>query len=364
MKQTFTARLTGNRSKLEKLDAVYADMQRMSKFMFDEFDWSDKSNNKFSKKIYARLRAEFPSIHSKLVQKAMKEYGKFGKAKKAKKPIDLPLIFDSQNFDFELRTGYYNLFIKFLKIRFPIEGKRTIDKIRDLVIKQITVKNIKNEYRIYLVCETNVPPVKTGGAIIGVDLNVDAQVCSDGKFFHCKTFSHRKDEYRKGKGKKNIENFTRDHVHKLTNRIVRHADLRGAKVLRLEDLRNIRKRSRSKKHDPKERAKNHKVNNSFPFHMIRTLLEYKCALAGIDVEYINPAYTSQTCSKCGSLDTSREPRNTLTCLTCFNVIHADLNGARNIARCKPRAMGQRLTRPSSAVKSDHTIEIDGAIAHV
>ena len=351
MRKTFTARLTGNRSKLKELDAVYGLMQKMSSFMFDEFDWSDPNNNKFSKDIYARLRAKFPSIHSKLVQKAMKEYGKFGKTKRAKKAIEIPLIFDSQNFDIRFREGYYDIFVKFLKVRFPVEGKRTIEKIRNLPIKQITVKKINGEYRIYFVCETEIPPVKKGGRVIGVDLNVDAQVSSDGKFFHCKNFSHRKDEYRKGKGRKNIDNFTRDHVHKLTNRIVRHADLSGVKVLRLEDLKNIRKRSCSKRRDPKERAKNHKVNNSFPFHMIRSLLEYKCALAGISVEYVNSAYTSQTCSKCGSLNTLREPRNTLTCFDCSNVIHADLNGARNIARGKPRAMGQRLTHPSSAVKS-------------
>ena len=344
MNLTFSARLTGNSRKLLELDRIYGQVQNMSTFMFNTFDWSDKDNNKFSKSVYAEIREKFRSVNSKLVQKAMKEYGKFGKAKLPKKPVTIPLIFDSQNFNLKFENGYYNLFVKFLKLKFPIEGIRTIDKIKDKKVKQVSIKKFNNEYRIYFVCEVEVPRKRDSGKTLGLDLNIKDQVLSNGKFFHTKELEHRKIEYRKCKGKKNIDSFTKNYVHNVVNKIVDYLVLQGVKVLRLEELTDLRKDNVTW-----NRTRNYKVNNCFPYNMIRDFLSYKCELAGISVEAVNPAHTSDTCYKCGSRDTERYPRNTLICYNsdCLNMIHSDLNGARNIANGKPLAMGQRLTRPSA-----------------
>jgi len=349
MRQTFSANLVGNKNKIAKLDSLYEQVQKLSLFMFNNIDWNDKNNNKFSKELYSNLRENFPDINSKLIQKAMKEYGKFGKAKIAKSPIEIPLIFDNQNFDLKFRNGYYDLFVKFLKLRFPIEGLRTIQKIKKKEIKQISIKKIDDVYRIYFVCEVHTPELHKQGKILGLDLNVKSQVLSDGKFFHTKEFAHRKDEYRKNKGKKNIENFTKDYIHKITNAIVLHLIAQGVKVLRLEQLKHIRKKSR--KSYGKEN-KNYKVNNCFPYNMMRLQLIYKCLMNGIDIEFVNPAHTSDTCYKCNSSNTLRKPREILICLNseCLNKIHSDLNGARNIVVGKPITMGQRMTRPSCTIK--------------
>lgn len=363
MKLTFSAKLTGNSGKINDLDQLYAQVQSLSYFMFYNIDWSINENNKFSKEIYAQLRTKFPEINSKLIQKAMKEYGKFGKAKLPKKPVNLPLIFDNQNFNVKFRDGYYDMFVKFLKLRFPIEGLRTLEQIRDKKIQQISIKKFEDspDYRIYFVCEVEEPRKRDSGKVLGLDLNVKSQVLSDGKFFHTKEFAYRKDEYRKNKGKQNIENFTRNYIHKITNKIVDHLISQDVKVLRLEKLKHLR-RTHVKEYG--KRNKNYKVNNCFPYNMMRTFLEYKCAKVGIDIENINPAHTSDTCYKCGSSHTIRFPREILSCLNseCLNVINADLNGARNIAVGKPIAMGQRLTRPSSTI-SDVAKTIVFATSH-
>ncbi|MGF1606247.1 MAG: RNA-guided endonuclease InsQ/TnpB family protein, partial [Rhodothalassiaceae bacterium] len=52
---------------------------------------------------------------------------------------------------------------------------------------------------------------------------------------------------------------------------------------------------------------------------------------GITSTEVNPAYTSQTCSCCGYVDKRhRTSQSTFRCLWCGNVMHADLNAARNI----------------------------------
>ena len=60
-------------------------------------------------------------------------------------------------------------------------------------------------------------------------------------------------------------------------------------------------------------------------------LEYKGALAGIEVHRVTEAYTSQTCSSCGERRAAnRVHRGLYKCNHCGLVIKADVNAARNI----------------------------------
>jgi len=51
----------------------------------------------------------------------------------------------------------------------------------------------------------------------------------------------------------------------------------------------------------------------------------------VRVALINPAYTSQTCSRCGVRDKKSRIGEIFTCRSCGVVIDADLNGAVNIS---------------------------------
>lgn len=69
---------------------------------------------------------------------------------------------------------------------------------------------------------------------------------------------------------------------------------------------------------------------------LKTMLAYKCAHAGIEFKEVNEAYTTQTCSCCGALPSSR-PRGIAglgirewTCSECGVTHDRDINAARNI----------------------------------
>jgi putative transposase len=57
---------------------------------------------------------------------------------------------------------------------------------------------------------------------------------------------------------------------------------------------------------------------------------------GIEIHEVEPAYTSQTCSCCGYVDKAQRKGEKFQCRHCGMRMHADVNGARNIAQ----AIGQ------------------------
>ena len=70
--------------------------------------------------------------------------------------------------------------------------------------------------------------------------------------------------------------------------------------------------------------------------MFKTALEYKCRQAGVVFEVVNEAYSTQTCSCCGSIPVS-SPKGRAglrirewTCSDCGAVHDRDINAARNI----------------------------------
>jgi putative transposase len=70
--------------------------------------------------------------------------------------------------------------------------------------------------------------------------------------------------------------------------------------------------------------------NQWAFAQFGSMLRYKCALRGIPLIEVDPAYTSQTCSRCGSIH--RPSGKRYTCLTCGSNDHRDANAAFNIAK--------------------------------
>lgn len=54
--------------------------------------------------------------------------------------------------------------------------------------------------------------------------------------------------------------------------------------------------------------------------------------SGIRITYVNPAYSSRTCSVCGNSDARSRVKQTYRCVSCGSRTHADLNAARVIAQ--------------------------------
>lgn len=143
------------------------------------------------------------------------------------------------------------------------------------------------------------------------------------KYKYIRKNLQKKGQFKKLKQIKDRESrIVRDLNHKISNKIVKTAIANDSGV-KLEDLTGIRKTS---KHSKSFRYS----LNSWSFYQLQMFIEYKAKLHGVDVVYINPAYTSQTCSKCGCIG-NRE-RKVFKCPECGHVENADINAAFNIAK--------------------------------
>lgn len=74
------------------------------------------------------------------------------------------------------------------------------------------------------------------------------------------------------------------------------------------------------------------IRNTWGFYQIKTLIAYKSKLSGILVELVNPAYTSQKCSRCDYIHRENRKGKMFACLNCKHTDHADANAAFNIAK--------------------------------
>lgn len=109
----------------------------------------------------------------------------------------------------------------------------------------------------------------------------------------------------------------KDINHKVSRTIVDYAKKHRSAIV-LEDLGKI----------TKGKAKRYVQKSQWAFYQLETFIKYKATLLGIPISYVNPAYTSQECSRCGSIN--KISGKHYRC-NCGHFDHRDANAAFNIS---------------------------------
>lgn len=174
--------------------------------------------------------------------------------------------------------------------------------------------------------------------VLGVDVGENnLAATSDGHLFKTgklkndrdKFLSHRTRLQRNGSKNakrtlKRISGRERRHVeqvnHAVSKQIVKEAQAKGKRLIVLEDLTHIRERIRA---TLRVRARLHR----WPFRQLQQMIVDKASRVGIRVMFVDPRYTSQTCSACGAIGKRKKHR--FEC-KCGYRAHSDLNAGRNL----------------------------------
>ncbi|WP_455579817.1 RNA-guided endonuclease InsQ/TnpB family protein [Faecalibacillus intestinalis] len=277
----------------------------------------------------------------------MKEVKEVKKLKEIKVPILKKLCCYINNQNFKIQDNY---------ISFPvmIDGKskrisvktKMIDKQKLILSShrlgtmRIVIKNINTLVAQFVYEINKIEKVNESNNVMGVDLGIKCPAvsyCTDGsvKFYG----NGRKNKYmrrhyanlrkwfqkaKKPTVVKRIKNkeqrIMKDIDHKISREIVNTAKKHKAKVIKLERLENIRSTTRTSR-------KNNPSLHTWSFYRLAQYIEYKAKLAGIEVEYVDPAYTSQKCPQCGNIHHAKDRKYICKC---GYHTHRDLLGAINI----------------------------------
>ena len=126
----------------------------------------------------------------------------------------------------------------------------------------------------------------------------------------------------------------KDINHKVSRAVVDYAKSHRCAIV-LEDLGDIAKKGKAKRYVQK---------SQWSFYQLETFIKYKAPLLGVPLIYVDPAYTSQECSRCGSLN--KLNGKNYKCSNCGHFDHRDANAAFNISK----RGGQTATHSVVAVR--------------
>ncbi|RYD79746.1 MAG: transposase [Sphingobacteriales bacterium] len=194
------------------------------------------------------------------------------------------------------------------------------------------VEDSRGRWYVCLVVDAATSEKTTAKTSIGIDLGLkDVATCSDGykvenpKYYH--KYEQKLGIAQRAKNKKRVRalhakiaNSRKDHLHKASTHLVKnHAlivigDLSAKKLVKTKMAKSVLDTS---------------------FSALKTMLKYKSQQAGILFEEVNEAYTTQTCSCCGSRSSSPKGRAGLgirewQCMECGTLHDRDVNSALNI----------------------------------
>jgi putative transposase len=358
---------------LVALQSAYAEAcNRLVPTVVEHRCWNRVALHRLS---YARLREETP-LGSQMVCNAIFSVCKAYKAQKAlgriKKEAPVPAIrFSRASVHFDKRT--YSIKGERLSL-YTLSGRIAVTMVLGEHQRRIIASGKAKEAELVcrrgrwyfnLVVESDEAAPITSGSVMGVDVGENnLAATSTGKVWGGGQLRHKRDCYLalrrrlqsngsqsakrrlrqvSGKERRRVKHIN----HETSKAIVQTAVKAGVAKITMEDLTHIRSRIQAGK---RMRGRLHR----WAWRQLQRFVEYKAKAAGIAVEYVNPAYTSQTCSDCGSI--GKRSKHRFVCAHCGLRAHSDLNASRNLARI---GSGAPLSR--AAV---NTPDVGDAVNHV
>jgi IS605 OrfB family transposase len=232
----------------------------------------------------------------------------------------------------------------------------------------ILVKRKDGTYYLQIQLESEPPKPEKTDKVLGIDLGrTDICVTSEGEKFSGKQITQVRDKYARvraslqqkaSKGTRSTRRrarqiwqrlsgrerrFQAQVNHTISYRLIQYANNTNQSIA-LEDLTGIRERTNQQPCSQTERRR----SNSWAFYQLRQFLTYKAIKFGVNLVFVDPRYTSQTCHKCLHIHPVRgesyRSGQRFRCGHCDWVGDPDENSAKNISNLvllldQPRGSG-------------------------
>ena len=322
--------------------------------------------------IYQNIRQQF-HLKASFAVRARERVANAYKSHKAQKQPPKLLIFKAQSMD--LDAGLFRLFWKSdevwvslavcdgKRIKCPVKvAKRYLPILKDQRSTFAVLKRHKNgELYLHIVVSVPVPePSHSPQNVVGVDIGeIDLLVASNGvkisgvelierrKRFRARRSALQRKGTRAKKARTRLgdkeRRWARTYLHTVSRRFV--DSLSPNSLVVLEDLTGIR--NGCKRKGAEQRAQFH----TWAFRQLQFMIAYKARLAGHQVVFVKPYYTSQTCPRCGHTSSSNRLSTRLfRCQQCGFQHNANFVASINIASRAAQAGLGGAGLPSTSLK--------------
>lgn len=234
---------------------------------------------------------------------------------------------DSNSFDFWVTLSSLG---NNLKLTLPTRKHEHFNKFSTsgwVMSKSARLRKTVQGFFLDVYFEKNSPAPDIHGAVVGIDTGYKKlAVLSNGQILgkeiedKCEKISRKRQNSKAFKrALKERDNYIREQINKI--------DLSGVGVVVVEDLKDMRKNARKDKRLSKQ------FMNKFQrwtYSKFLGWLEDRCEVVGVQCRRVNPAYTSQTCSRCGAVDKYSRKGEKFGCTSCGHTADADMNASLNI----------------------------------
>ena len=219
-----------------------------------------------------------------------------------------------------------------MRIILPFRRNRHLNRLIEEGFLRGTIKLSANS--VTFPFEMPEVPIREEGEVMGLDVGVNSLfTSSSGQFAPTDKdgWNIAKITKRIARRKRGSKGFERATAHRdsFVNWSVKHLDLGGISVLRIENLKGLKNR-------PVSRGVRHWT---YPALLIQ--VEEICRRHGVRVEQIDPTYTSQRCSQCGWTRRSNRSGRMFRCGNCGFTADADWNASVNLSIVLPSQGAER-----------------------
>jgi putative transposase len=222
---------------------------------------------------------------------------------------------------------FYKKKIKYfsITINLPIKYHKHFNKYKDWKRhKVIQLVKVNGQYYINLIFEKDKPELKQTGNVVGIDQGYKKLfITSEGQVSRVNFVNLYEKMIKRQQGSQNFRDLLTER-NKLINQEINYLiNNNNFKEIIIEDLKNVMLKSKLAKQINRKLMR-------WSYAKVVRKLEQICLERGIKLTKVSPAYTSQTCSNCGTIRAENRVNDTYTCNVCGTIIDADLNASVNI----------------------------------
>ncbi|MBI3413590.1 MAG: IS200/IS605 family element transposase accessory protein TnpB [Candidatus Aenigmarchaeota archaeon] len=319
-----------------------------------DIGWETKTFNKneLHKHSYRLLRRTYPSLQSSLVQCARDQASDILKRSgfernKPVKRINGSVRYNARTYTPKLKQGIISVSTIEGRKKFQITIPKHFKKYAFGTVKGMVLAPRQDFFLCKLIIEIKDKQFKYKRIkTLGIDCGINKiAVCSDNTFYASKHLKRRKGEFfymrRKlqQKGTRSAKRLLKK-ISGRENRFVADINHQISKTIINSKNNTFVFEKLSVRKDRKFGRKFNKKLGSWSFRQLQRFVEYKTRDIGKRTIFVNPAYTSQTCSVCATTQKSFRHGNLFSCHKCGLNLDADLNASRNIAMLGNALLGR------------------------